>query len=65
METADWVLVPIADCLIQASCAIATKAGMYECQGCIGNGKRFDTSQIHPVKVIIDASEKIQIVSVS
>jgi hypothetical protein len=38
---------------------------MYDCSGCIGNGKRIDLSMIKKIEVIIDASDKIHVVSIS
>jgi hypothetical protein len=64
METAIWSLAPIVDCLIEADCNNKVKAGMYECEGCIGKGKRVLLTEMHTAEVIIDASEKIHVVSV-
>ena len=66
METSNnWILAPLADCILEASCINKVRAGMYDCSGCIGNGKRIDLSMIKKIEVIIDASDKIHVVSIS
>lgn len=64
METAIWALAPITECIIEAGCNHNLRAGMYECDGCIGNGQRILVNNMHKAEVIIDASEKIHIVSI-
>lgn len=64
METAIWALAPISDCLLEANCNQKLRAGMYECEGCMGNGKRILLSEIHTAEVTIDNLGKVTIVSV-
>jgi hypothetical protein len=40
MNTETWAMAPTTECLIEAGCTLAHKAGMYECPGCLGNGRR-------------------------
>jgi hypothetical protein len=64
MKTAIWALAPIAECIIEASCDHNLRAGMYGCDGCIGNGQRILVNNMRKAEVIIDESEKIHIVSI-
>lgn len=64
MESAIWALAPIVDCFIEADCTKKARAGVYECDGCIGNGKRVMLADMHKAEVIIDASEKVHVVSI-
>ena len=66
METnKNWILAPLADCVLDASCVNKVRAGMYDCSGCIGDGKRIDLSMIRKIEVTIDAFDKIHVVSIS
>ena len=66
METSkNWILAPLADCVLDASCVNKVRAGMYDCSGCIGDGKRINLSMIRKIEVIIDAFDKIHVVSIS
>ena len=40
MTTETWAMAPTTECIIEAGCTLAHKAGMYECPGCLGNGRR-------------------------
>ena len=64
METVIWALLPIVDCFIEADCTKGLRAGMYSCDGCLGNGKRVVLTDMHKAEVTIDASDKIHVVSI-
>lgn len=63
MEIQTWALAPIEACVMEANCSVDNRAGMYTCNGCLGNGSRIDTENYRPTKVTIDANNNAHILS--
>lgn len=64
METEIWALVPLENCILQSDCSKPNRAGFYNCEGCVGYGKKLASSDFIPAEVITDTNGKIHIVSV-
>jgi hypothetical protein len=54
MNTEQWTMAPTAACIIEADCTIAHKAGMFECPGCLGNGRRALLGAAITIAVVLD-----------
>jgi len=61
MDIETWILMPTEKCYIEASCTISDRAGMYNCEGCIGDGKRVVANKSKTVKVTVDANDNVHI----